>query len=161
MPSQSQVRARSAGVLQSLAPHAVKLQTHLASCWTFIMIDLYQMASLAGHRLRARGGEQGRSHGPLLPQRVGGGGGEREADVVVGVYARPPQRKKTLETSETPCTCFVAFVLCLVFQFFLQKYLLLTHTTCHTHSDGPGTTLHISTEHLKTVYTFTFANVSV
>lgn len=149
MPSQSQVRARSAGVFQSLAPHAVKLQTHLASCWTFIMIDLYQMASLAGHRLRARGGDQGRSHGPLLPQRVGGGGGEREADVVVGVYARPPQRKKTLETSETPCTCFVA----IGFRVFFVQLFFCCINICHwhTHSDGPGTTLHISTEHRTNV----------
>lgn len=32
----------------SLAPHAAEVETHLAPCWTFIMIDLYQMASLAG-----------------------------------------------------------------------------------------------------------------
>lgn len=32
----------------SLAPRAAEVETHLAPCWTFIMIDLYQMASLAG-----------------------------------------------------------------------------------------------------------------
>lgn len=32
----------------SLAPCAAEVETHLAPCWTFIMIDLYQMASLAG-----------------------------------------------------------------------------------------------------------------
>lgn len=32
----------------SLAPRADEVETHLAPCWTFIMIDLYQMASLAG-----------------------------------------------------------------------------------------------------------------
>ncbi len=56
---------------------------------------------------------------------MGGGGGGREADVVVGVYARLPQRKKTLETSETPCTCFVAIGFRV---FFFVAYISATGT---------------------------------
>lgn len=61
---------RAWGAVLSLAPRAAEVETHLAPCWTFIMIDLYQMASLAGRWLLANGGKAVALWTLFQPQRV-------------------------------------------------------------------------------------------